>query len=119
MDKEPKKPQDQESQQEDIQNVSLAEYTPLTVLISGIANSDGVFSVIFKLAEALVVFYLAYQIVGKVIFTALVVTPLLVAIFYNCFKAYDIISSEQYDDWDDDDGDDTHFGDHFNNLTKK
>lgn len=114
MDKEPKKPQDQK---EDIQNVSLAEYTPLTVLISGIANSDSVFSVIFHIAQAIVVFYLFYQIVGKVVFTALVATPLLVAIFYNCFQAYDIISSEQYDDWDDDDGDDTHFGDHWNNLT--
>lgn len=121
MDKEPKKPQDQE-QPDDIQNVSLAEYTPLTVLISGIANSDSVFSVIFHIAEALVVFYLAYQIVGKVIFTALVVTPLLVAIFYNCFKAYDIIMNDGYDGWDDGDNssddDDPHFGDHFNNNLK-
>ena len=118
MDKEPKKPQGQE-QPDDIQNISLAEYTPLTVLISGIANSDSVFSVIFHIVQAIVVFYLFYQIVGKVVFTALVATPLLVAIFYNCCQAYDIISSEQYDDWDDDDGDDTHFGDHWNNLTKK
>lgn len=113
MDKDPKKPvdQDNEPQEEDIQDVSLAEYTPLTVLISGIANSDGVFSVIFHIAQAIVVFYLLYQIVGKVVFTALVVTPVLVAFFYNCCKAYDIVSSGQYDD--------PHFGDHWNNLTKK
>lgn len=117
MDKEPKKPQNQE-QQEDIQNVSLAEYTPLTVLISGIANSDGVFSVIFHIAQAIVVFYLFYQIVGKVVFTALVVTPLLVAVAYNMICAADIIMNEQYDDWDDDD-DDPHFGNHWDNLTKK
>lgn len=116
MDKDPKKPQDQE---EDIQNVSLAEYTPLTVLISGIANSNSVFSVIFHITHAIVVFYLFYQIVGKVVFTALVATPLLVAIFYNCCQAYDIISSEQYDDWNDGDDEDSHFGDHWNNLTKK
>lgn len=120
MDKEPKKPGEQNGEQQDKQDV-MVECLPLTVLVSGIINSADVFNFVFRAAQIFVVFILTYQIIGKPLFVAFVLTPLLVAIIERSIEAYDLITSG--DDWDDmdddsDDDNDPHFGDHFNNNLK-
>ena len=114
MDKEPnKKPEDlnEDEQQLTITNI------PLTILVSAAMNSADVFNWIFRAAEALVVFVLTYQILGKMLFVALVVTPILVFYLENVYAVMSILD-ESDDDGSDGDDDDPHFGDHFNNNLK-
>lgn len=111
-----KKPEDlnEDEQQLTITNI------PLTILVSAAINSADVFNWIFRTAEALVVFVLTYQILGKTLFVALVVTPLLVFYLESCFDCWSILNSSDDDDSPSgDDDDDPHFGDHWDNLTKK
>lgn len=116
MAKEPnKKPDDMN---EDEQQITVMN-VPLTILVSAAMNSADVFNWIFKAAEVLVVFVLTYQILGKTLFVALVVTPLLVLYLENVFACYEAVyNGDGWDDDDSEDGDDG-FGDHWNNLTKK
>lgn len=93
---------------------------PLTILVSAVINSFDVFNWIFKAAEVLVVFVLTYQIIGKTLFVALIITPLLVFFIESCFDCWSVLNDTDDDDWDDNDSnDDPGFGDHWNNLTKK
>lgn len=110
-----KKPENmEEDEQITVMNV------PLTILVSAVMNSADVFNWIFKAAEALVVFVLTYQILGKTLFVALVVTPLLVLFLENFYACMDLVlNGDEDDDNFDDSDDDQHFGDHWNNLTKK
>lgn len=116
MDKEPKKPAQQDEEKDDIQEIRV-DSVPLMVLIAGALSSVDFVDWMFTIAEILVVFVLTYQILGRVLFTALVVTPILVVFISNCCQAYWEIS---YGDDDDmggsDDEDDDHFNDHWNNL---
>ena len=116
MQKEPnKKPDDMDEGEQQITITNI----PLTILVSAAMNSADVFNWIFKAAEVLVMFVLTYQILGKTLFVALVVTPLLVMYINSCFSCWDVIcNSDDWDDNDSNDGDDG-FGDHWNNLTKK
>lgn len=115
MAKEPnKKPEDME---EDEQQITVMN-VPLTILVSAAMNSADVFNWIFRAAEALVVFVLTYQILGKMLFVALVVTPLLVFYLENVFAVMSVLDETDDDDFSDGD-DDSHFGDHWDNLTKK
>lgn len=111
-----KTPMDNEDYQEiRVQSVSLM------VLIAGFLSSIDFVDWIFTMAEMLVVFVLTYQILGKVLFTALVVTPILVVFISRCLQSYDeIMFGDDNDGSSDggDDDDDPHFGDHFNNLMK-
>lgn len=112
MDKEPKKLQDQEQLDE---NRVMVECLPLTILVSGIVNSFDVFNFVFRAAQIFVVFILTYQIIGKPLFVAFILTPLLVAVIERSIEAYDVIVYGD-DNWDSDDEDDDHFNDHQNNL---
>lgn len=117
MDKEPNKvPMDND----DYQKIRI-QSVPLIVLIAGFLSSIDFVDWIFTMAEMLVVFVLAYQILGRVLFTALIVTPILVVFISRCLQSYDEIMFGDDDDsssGDSDDDDDPHFGDHFNNLMK-
>lgn len=115
MDKEPNKvPMDND---DDYQKIHI-QSVPLMVLIAGFLSSIDFVDWIFTMAEMLVVFVLAYQILGRVLFTALIVTPILVVFISRCLQSYDEIMYGDDDDIDGgDDDDDPHFGDHFNNLT--
>lgn len=113
MDKEPKKPQDQEQLDE---NRVMVECLPLTVLVSGIVNSFDVFNFVFRAAQIFVVFILTYQIIGKPLFVAFILTPLLVAVIERSIEAYDVIVYGDDDMGGSDDEDDDHFNDHQNNL---
>lgn len=116
MDKEPnKKPEDMEDEEREITITNI----PLTILVSAAMNSADVFNWIFKAAEALVVFVLTYQILGKTLFVALVITPLLVFYLESCFDCWSILNGSDDDDSSSGDDDDPHFGDHWDNLTKK
>lgn len=121
MNQEPKKPNDRGDTQQD-ENQIMVECLPLTVLVSGIVNSADVFNFVFRAAQIFVVFILTYQIIGKPLFVAFVLTPLLVAVIEHSIEAYDVIAygGDNWDDMDDDGsgGDDSHFGDHFNNNLK-
>ena len=108
MDKEPKKPQDQEQLDE---NRVMVECLPLTILVSGIVNSFDVFNFVFRAAQIFVVFILTYQIIGKKLFVAFIIHPLLVAVIERSIEAYDVIVYGD-DNWDSDDEDDDHFNDH-------
>lgn len=112
MDKEPKR---DEAEQDDVAEIRIRS-VPLMVLVAGALSTVDFVDWMFTMAEMLVVFVLTYQILGRVFFTALVVTPVLVVFISKCLAAYDEI---MYGD-DDIDGsdDDSHFGDHFNNLMK-
>lgn len=70
----------------------------------------------FTMAEMLVVFVLTYQILGRVLFTALVVTPVLVVFIERCFESWEAITYGDDDDSSSGDDDDDHFNDHWNNL---
>jgi hypothetical protein len=117
MDKEPKKPGgENDIERDDIQEIRVNSI-PLMVLVAGVLSSVDFVDWMFTIAEMLVVFVLTYQILGRVLFTALVVTPILVVFISKCLAAYDEI---MYGDDDmggdgEDDGDD-HFNDHWNNL---
>lgn len=118
MDKEPKRPGgENDTERDDIQEIRVNSI-PLMVLIAGVLSSVDFVDWMFTIAEMLVVFVLTYQILGRVLFTALVVTPILVVFISKCLSAYDEI---MYGDDDmggsdgEDDGDD-HFNDHWNNL---
>lgn len=117
MDKEPKKPGgENDTERDDIQEIRVNSI-PLMVLIAGVLSSVDFVDWMFTIAEMLVVFVLTYQILGRMLFTALVVTPILVVFISKCLAAYDEI---MYGDDDmggdgEDDGDD-HFNDHWNNL---
>lgn len=113
MDKEPKR---DETQQDDVAEIRIRS-VPLMVLIAGTLSTVDFVDWIFTMAEMLVVFVLAYQILGRVLFTALIVTPILVVFISKCLQSYDEIMFGDDDDMDDSD-DDSHFGDHFNNLMK-
>lgn len=113
MDKEPKKPQDQEQLNE---NRVMVECLPLTVLVSGIVNSFDVFNFVFRAAQIFVVFILTYQIIGKPLFVAFILTPLLVTVIERSIEAYDVIVYGDDDMGGSDDEDDEHFNDHQNNL---
>lgn len=109
MDKEPKKPQDQEQLNE---NRVMVECLPLTVLVSGIVNSFDVFNFVFRAAQIFVVFILTYQIIGKPLFVAFILTPLLVTVIERSIEAYDVIVYGDDDMGGSDDEDDDHFNDH-------
>lgn len=115
MDKEPKR---DEAEQDDIAEIRI-QSVPLMVLVAGALSSVSFVDWMFTIAEMLVVFMLTYQILGRVLFTALVVTPCLVVFISKCLEAYDEIMYGDDDDMgggdNDDDGDD-HFNDHWNNL---
>ena len=116
MDKEPKKPEQQEEQGYMITNI------PLTIIVSALINTKDWFDWIMRAAEVLVVFVLTYQILGKTLFVALVVTPLIVGFLESCFDCWSVVCSDDWDDGpggnDGSSGDDPHFDDHFNNNLK-
>lgn len=114
MDKEPKR---DEAEQNDIAEIRI-QSVPLMVLVAGALSSVDFVDWMFTMAEMFVVFVLTYQILGRVLFTALVVTPILVVFIQHCFAAYDEIMYGDDDMDDSDNDDDSHFGDHFNNLMK-
>ena len=64
MDKDPKKTDD--LQDEDGQQGMMRTNIPLTIAVSAFINSKDWFDWILHAAETLVIFYLTYQIVGKV-----------------------------------------------------
>ena len=117
MDKEPKRSGDQ--QDEDQTSLTVTNI-PLTIVVSALINTKDWFDWIVRAAEALVVFVLTYNILGKTLFVALVVTPLLVGFIESCFDCWTVISLDNWDDDDDMGGndreDDDHFNDHWNNL---
>lgn len=115
MDKEPNKvPMDND---DDYQKIRI-QSVPLMVLIAGFLSSIDFVDWIFTMAEMLVVFVLAYQILGRVLFTALIVTPILVVFISRCLQSYDeIVYGDDDDSSSGDDDDDPHFGDHWNDLT--
>ena len=114
MDKDPKKPGSQ--QDEDSQQDVVRTNIPLTIAVSAFINSKDWFDWILHAAEALVIFYLTYQIVGKVLFVALVITPLLVFYISSAIDCYYVVCEDEWDDEDDDD--DTGGDDHFHNKLK-
>lgn len=107
MDKEPKKPGSREGK--DNQHSVMHTNIPLTIAVSAFINSKDWFDWILHAAEALVIFYLTYQIVGKVLFVALVITPLLVFYISSAINCYYIVCEDELDDEDDDTGGDDHF----------
>lgn len=87
MDKEPKKPGgENDTERDDIQEIRVNSI-PLMVLIAGVLSSVDFVDWMFTIAEMLVVFVLTYQILGRVLFTALVVTPILVVFISKCLAA--------------------------------
>ena len=114
MDKEPKR---DEVPQDDIAEIRIHSI-PLMVLVAGALGTVDHVDWIFTMAEILVIFVLTYQILGRVLFTALVITPILVVFISRCLESYDKIMYGDDDDIDGGDDDDPHFGDHFNNLMK-
>lgn len=118
MDKDPKKQSaGTPEEHEDIAEIRIRSM-PLMVLIAGVLSSIDFVDWIFAAAEMLVVFVLTYQILGRVLFTALVVTPILVVFISKCFAAYDEIAygDDDMGGGDCEDDDDDHFNDHWNNL---
>ncbi len=112
MDKDPKKPDD--LQDENGQQSMMSTNIPLTIAVSAFINSKDWFDWILHAVEVLVIFYLTYQIVGKVLFVALVITPLLVFYISSAIDCYYVVCEDEWDDEDDDtDGDD-----HFHNKLK-
>lgn len=107
MDKDPKKPDD--LQDEDGQQGMMSTNIPLTIAVSAFINSKDWFDWILHAAETLVIFYLTYQIVGKVLFVALVITPLLVFYISSAIDCYYVVYNSELDDSDDDSDDDDHF----------
>lgn len=112
MDKDPKKPDG--LQDENGQQGMMRTNIPLTIAVSAFINSKNWFDWILHAAEALVIFYLTYQIIGKVLFVALVITPLLVFYISSAINCYYVVCDDEWDDSDDDSGDD----DDFNNKLK-
>lgn len=110
MDKDPKKLDDQ--QDEDNRHDVIRANIPLTIAVSAFINSKDWFDWILRAAETLVIFYLTYQIVGKVLFVALVITPLLVFYISSAIDCYYVVCDSE---WDDDDSDSD---DHFHNKLK-
>lgn len=107
MNKDPKKPDD--LQDEDGQQGMMSTNIPLTIVVSAFINSKDWFDWILHAAETLVIFYLTYQIVGKVLFVALVITPLLVFYISSAIDCYYVVCNSELDDSDDDSDDDDHF----------
>lgn len=107
MDKDPKKSDD--LQDEDGQQGMMSTNIPLTIAVSAFINSKDWFNWILHAAETLVIFYLAYQIIGKVLFVALVITPLLVFYINSAIDCYYVVCNSELDDSDDDSGDDDDF----------
>lgn len=107
MDKDPKKSDD--LQDEDGQQGMMSTNIPLTIAVSAFINSKDWFNWILHAAETLVIFYLAYQIIRKVLFVALVITPLLVFYISSAIDCYYVVCNSELDDSDDDSGDDDHF----------
>lgn len=107
MDKDPKKPDD--LQDEDGQQGMMSTNIPLTIAVSAFINSKDWFDWILHATETLVIFYLTYQIVGKVLFVALVITPLLVFYISSAIDCYYVVYNSELDDSDDDSDDDDHF----------
>lgn len=107
MDKDPKKPDDlqDENGQQDMMSTNI----PLTIAVSAFINSKNWFDWILHAAETLVIFYLTYQIIGKVLFVALVITPLLVFYISSAINCYYVVCDGEWDDSDDDSGDDDDF----------
>lgn len=87
---------------------------PLTIAVSAFINSKNWFDWILHAAETLVIFYLTYQIIGKVLFVALVITPLLVFYISSAIDCYYVVCNSEWDDSDDDSDND----DDFNNKLK-
>lgn len=112
MDKDPKKLDDQ--QDEDSRHDVIRANIPLTIAASAFINSKDWFDWILHAAETLVIFYLTYQIVGKVLFVALVITPLLVFYISSAIDCYYVVCDSE---WGDDDGD-SDSDDHFHNKLK-
>jgi hypothetical protein len=104
VDKDPKKPDDlqDENGQQDMMSTNI----PLTIAVSAFINSKDWFNWILHAAETLVIFYLTYQIIGKVLFVALVITPLLVFYISSAIDCYYVVCDGEWDDSDDDSGDD-------------
>lgn len=107
MDKDPKKPDD--LQDENGQHGMMSTNIPLIIAVSAFINSKNWFDWILHAAEALVIFYLTYQIIGKVLFVALVITPLLVFYISSAINCYYVVCDDEWDDSDDDSGDDDDF----------
>lgn len=107
MDKDPKKSDD--LQDEDGQQGMMSTNIPLTIAVSAFINSKDWFNWILHAAETLAIFYLAYQIIGKVLFVALVITPLLVFYISSAIDCYYVVCNSELDDSDDDSGDDDDF----------
>lgn len=89
---------------------------PLTVLVSGFMNALPAFEWILNAVKFLVIGYAAYCILGRILFTALIVTPLLVVFVSSMFSAWEMMN--YVDDDEDDEDDDGGFGDHWNNNLK-
>lgn len=107
MDKDPKKPDD--LQDENGQQGMMSTNILLTIAVSAFINSKNWFDWILHAAETLVIFYLTYQIIGKVLFVALVITPLLVFYISSAINCYYVVCDGEWDDSDDDSGDDDDF----------
>lgn len=107
MDKDPKKPDDlqDENGQQDMMSTNI----PLTIAVSAFINSKDWFNWILHAAETLVIFYLTYQIIGKVLFVALVITSLLVFYISSAIDCYYVVCDGEWDDSDDDSGDEDDF----------
>lgn len=114
MDKDPKKPDD--LQDENGQQGMMSTNIPLTIAVSAFINSKDWFDWILHAAETLVIFYLTYQIVGKMLFVALVITPLLVFYISSAINCYYAVCDGKGDDSDDDDDSDS--DDQFHNKLK-
>lgn len=96
-------------------NVIRVTCVPLTVFISGFMNAIPAFEWILNAAKTLVIGYAAYCILGRILFTALIVTPLLVVFVASMFSSWEMVS---YTDDDDDEDDEGGFGDHWNSNLK-
>ena len=107
MDKDPKKSDD--LQDEDGQQGMMSTNIPLTIAVSAFINSKDWFDWILHAAETLVIFYLTYQIVGKVLFVALVITPLLVFYISSAIDCYYVVCNRELDESDEDSDDDDNF----------
>lgn len=107
MDKDPKKSDD--LQDENGQQSMMSTNIPLTIAVSAFINSKNWFDWILHAAETLVIFYLTYQIIGKVLFVALVITPLLVFYISSAIDCYYVVCDSELDDSDDDSDDDDDF----------
>lgn len=107
MDKDPKKPDG--LQDENGQQGMMRTNIPLTIAVSAFINSKDWFDWILHAAETLVILYLTYQIVGKMLFVALVITPLLVFYISSAINCYYVVCNSELDDSDDDSDDDNDF----------